>query len=168
MLVSQSVSGVVRVRRVAGAIGVLACAAVGIALTGCGTSSSTMMVMVRDAQTQAPVVGADVNLRKTQGTSTSRFSRSATLTGEDGSILVNAPVRSSLQITVETADGSYGRFVLDHPALGGGTSWTRPGTLGYEYGTRQFEIAATDWQGGKPEEQYQIKWREPTPLRTTE
>lgn len=155
-------------RRVVGAVGLTMGTLVGVGLTGCGTSSSTMMVMVRDAETQAPVVGADVNLRKTQGTSTSRFSRSATLTGDDGSVLLTAPVRSALQITVETSDGSYGRFVLDHPALGGGTTWTRPGTIGYEYGVRRFEIAATDWQGGKPEDQLKIKWREPTPRRPVE
>jgi hypothetical protein len=143
-------------------------ALVGAGLSGCGTSSSTMMVMVRDAETQAPVVGADVNLRKTQGTSTSRFSRAATLTGADGSVLLTAPVRSALQITVETSDGSYGRFVLDHPALGGGTTWTSPGTIGYEYGVRRFEIAATDWEGGQPEDQLKIKWREPTPRKPVE
>ena len=145
------------------ALGVLACA-LG-ALLGACTKDRTMMVMVRDAQTQAIVAGADVNIRTTQGTSTSQFARMRTLTGPDGSVLIAAPVREALQVTVETDDGSYGRFVIDHPAMGIPTPWRGVGSIGYEYGPRQFEISAIEWEGGKDERSERVPWKEPTPYR---
>ncbi|MBX3367081.1 MAG: hypothetical protein KF912_07165 [Phycisphaeraceae bacterium] len=130
---------------------------------GACSGNRTMMVMVRDAASQAAVPGADVNVRSTQGTSISRFDRTRTLTGEDGSILIDAPIRQALQITVQTEDGSYARFVIDHPALGVTTPWTSPGAIGYEHGPRKFQISAIEWQGGKHEQSARIPWREPTP-----
>lgn len=142
------------------------CAAVALLalwLGACSSGNRTMMVMVRDAATQEPVVHADVSVRRTSGTSISRFERTRTLTEEDGSILVNAPVRQSVQITVQTEDGSYGRFVIDHPGLGVPTPWTGTSTIGYEYGARKFQISAIEWTGGKQEESVRIPWKEPTP-----
>lgn len=135
------------------------------AIAGGCASDRQMLVMVRDAETESPIAGADVAVRTTQGTSTSRFDRVRTLTGEDGSVLIEAPVREAIQVTVETDDGSYGRFVIDHPALGVTVPWTRPGVLGYERGPRRFQISAIEWEGGKSELSPRVKWREPTPAR---
>ncbi len=143
----------------------LAAAACAALLLGACSKDRTMMVMVRDASTKGIVADAAVNLRTTQGTSTSRFARAATITGDDGSILIAAPVREALQITVETPDGSYGRFVIDHPALGMPTPWRTPGAIGYEYGPRRFELSAIEWEGGKPERSPSVPWKEPTPYR---
>ncbi len=137
---------------------------VSLALTlGACAGDRTMLLMVRDATTLDAVAGADVTIRDTRGTSISRFDRNRTVTGEDGSILISAPVRQSVQITVQTDDGSYGRFVIDHPALGIPTPWTAPGAIGYQHGARQFQISAIEWEGGKEERTPSIPWREPTP-----
>lgn len=133
----------------------------GLVVGGCA-KDRTMMVMVRDAGTQAAVVGAEVNVRTTQGTSTSGFNRSQTRTGEDGSVLISAPMREAIQLTVETDDGSYGRFVIDHPAMGVSVPWRSPGAIGYEYGPRKFQISAIEWEGGKSERSPKVKWEEPT------
>lgn len=140
-----------------------ALAAMALFVLGACSGNRTMIVMVRDAVTQGPIVGANVNVRLSQGTSISRFDRAATLTSEDGSILIDAPVRQAVQITVQTEDGSYGRFVIDHPGLGVPTPWTSPGAIGYEHGAQKFQIAALEWTGGKQEQSVKVPWREPTP-----
>jgi hypothetical protein len=138
----------------------------GLCLSGAACSKDRMMmVMVRDASTKGIVAGAEVNIRTTQGTSTSRFARASTVTGEDGSVLISAPAREAIQLTVETADGSYGRFVIDHPAMGVPTPWRTPGTVGYEYGPRKFEVSAIEWAGGRDERSPSVPWKEPTPYR---
>ncbi len=159
MLAGQFGSGRVACRWVRGA----AIALVAVALGACSSGNRTMMVMVRDAATQEPVVNADVSVRTTSGTSISRFERTRTLTEEDGSILIDAPVRQAVQITVQTEDGSYGRFVIDHPGLGVPTPWTNTGAIGYEHGARKFQISAIEWTGGKQEESVRVPWKEPTP-----
>lgn len=140
-----------------------AIAAIALSTLAACTGDRTMLLMVRDANTQNAVPGADVTIRDTRGTSISRFDRTRTLTGEDGSILISAPVRQSIQVTVQTEDGSYGRFVVDHPALGVPTPWTSTGAIGYQHGPRQFQISAIQWEGGKEERSPSIPWREPTP-----
>ncbi len=144
---------------------VLGALVIGASMLGGCTKDRMMMVMVRDASTKGIVAGAEVNIRTTQGTSTSRFARASTVTGADGSVLISAPVREAIQLTVETEDGSYGRFVIDHPAMGVPTPWRTPGTMGYEYGPRKFELTAIEWEGGRDERSPSVPWKEPTPYR---